>query len=355
MPTPATLLTIDLPAVVGNWRLLARQATHGNCAAVVKADGYGLGAVEVAAALLAAGCTQFFVAHLAEAIALRTGLSQRFPDKRPSIGVLNGHFPGEQAEFAAHDLLSVINSPAQLADWPADAPAILQIDTGMSRLGLEALEFEALLPELRRRPFTLLISHFACADAPEHPLNRQQIEHFGAALKQLPGVPGSLAASSGIFLGADAHFDLLRPGYALYGGNPTPGKPNPMAAVVQLTTPILQIRDIPAGRPVGYGARWVSKAPSRIATVPYGYADGVPRVTEGAIFHLDGQPVPVVGRVSMDLITLDVTGIPAAIPGAEVDILGPQRDIDQGGADGGTLGYEILTSIGRRATRRYGT
>lgn len=355
MPTPATLLTIDLAALVSNWRFLARQAAHGNCAAVVKADGYGLGAIEVASALLAAGCAQFFVAHLAEAISLRAGLATRFPDKRPSIGVLNGLFAGEQAEFVAHSLIPVLNSPAQLADWSADKPSIVQIDTGMSRLGLEAAEFDILLPELRRRRVTLLMSHFACADTPDHPLNRAQIEQFGATLRQLPGVPGSLAASSGIFLGADTHFDLLRPGYALYGGNPTPGQPNPMAAVVRLSTPILQIRDIPAGRPVGYGARFVSKTPSRIATVPYGYADGVPRVTEGAIFHLDEQPIPVVGRVSMDLITLDVTGVAAAIPGAEVDILGPQRDIDQGGADGGTLGYEILTSIGRRATRRYGT
>lgn len=355
MPTPATHLTINLAALVRNWQFLAQQAAHGRCAAVVKADGYGLGAVEVATALAAAGCRQFFVAHLAEAIALREGLSARFSDVSASIAVLNGHFPGEQGEFAHYQLQSVINSPAQLADWPTDVPAILQIDTGMSRLGLEALEFEALLPDLRRRPFTLLMSHFACADAPDHPLNRQQIERFGAALRHLPGVPGSLAASSGIFLGADAHFDLLRPGYALYGGNPTPGKPNPMAAVVRLSAPILQIRDIPAGRPVGYSARFVSKVPSRIATIPYGYADGVPRVTEGAVFHVGGQPVPVVGRVSMDLITLDVTGVPAAVPGAEVDILGPQRDIDQGGTDAGTLGYEILTSIGRRATRRYGT
>ncbi len=354
MPTPATLLTIHLSALVNNWRFLAAQAAHGRCAAVVKADGYGLGAVEVAAALLAAGCTEFFVAHLAEAITLRAGLTARFPEQRPFIGVLNGLLPGERPEFDEHALVPVLNSPAQLDDWPADTPAILQIDTGMSRLGLEAAEFEALLPELRRRPFTLLMSHFACADTPDHPLNRQQIERFSTALRQLPGVPGSLAASSGIFLGAEAHFDLLRPGYALYGGNPIPGQPNPMAAVVTLTTPILQIRDIPADRPVGYGARWVSAVPSQIATVAYGYADGVPRVTEGAVFHLNGQPVPVVGRVSMDLITLDVTGVSGAIPGTEVEILGSQRDIDQGGADGGTLGYEILTSIGRRAVRRYG-
>jgi alanine racemase len=354
MPTPATLLTIHLAALVSNWRLLARQAAHGRCAAVVKADGYGLGAIEVAAALLAAGCTEFFVAHLAEAITLRAGLTARLPDQRPFIGVLNGLLPGEHFEFVEHALTPVLNSPAQLGDWPADVPAVLQIDTGMSRLGLEAAEFEALLPALRRRPFTLLMSHFACADSPGHPLNRQQIDRFSAALRQLPGVPGSLAASSGIFLGANAHFDLLRPGYALYGGNPTPGRPNPMAAVVTLTTPILQVRDIPAGRPVGYGARWVSDTPSRIATVAYGYADGVPRGTEGAIFHLGGQPVPVVGRVSMDLITLDVTGISGVFSGTEVEILGTQRNIDEAGADGGTLGYEILTSIGRRSVRRYG-
>lgn len=353
MPTPATTLTIDRAALVANWRRLANRAAHRRCAAVVKADGYGLGAVEVAAALFAAGCTQFFVAHLGEGIALRTGLAARFPDAAPMIGILNGPLAGEGAEYAAHHLIPVLNSPDQVADWPAEAAAILQIDTGMSRLGLEEAEFTVLLPDLRRRNLTLLMSHFACADTPDHPLNRMQIDRFAAALAQLPGVPGSLAASSGIFLEQDAHFDLLRPGYALYGGNPTPGKPNPMLPVVRLTTPILQTRTVEAGRSVGYGARWTAPAPARIATVPYGYADGVPRVTEGAVFHVNGQPAPVVGRVSMDLITLDVTTLADAVPGATVDILGPNRDIDTAGADAGTLGYEILTSIGRRAMRQY--
>ncbi len=353
MPTPATTLTIDRAALVANWRLLANRAAHRRCAAVVKADGYGLGAVEVAAALFSAGCRQFFVAHLAEGIALRAGLADRFPDAAPMIGILNGPLAGEAAEFAAHRLTPVLNSPEQVADWPADAAAILQIDTGMSRLGLEASEFEAHMPDLRRRNLTLLMSHFACADRPDHPLNRMQIDRFAAALAQLPGVPGSLAASSGIFLEQDAHFDLLRPGYALYGGNPTPERPNPMRPVVHLSTPILQVRTVEAGRPVGYGARWTAKAPARIATVPYGYADGVPRVTEGAAFYLNGHPAPVVGRVSMDLITLDVTALAEAVPGAVLEILGPNRSIDTAGADGGTLGYEILTSIGRRAMRQY--
>ncbi|MCK6442335.1 alanine racemase [Elstera cyanobacteriorum] len=353
MPTPATLLTIDRSALAANWRFLAGQAAHGHCAAVVKADGYGLGAVEAASAFLAAGCTRFFVAHLAEAIILRAGLTERFPNAKPGIGVLNGLLPGEQAEFLAYDLLPVLNTPQQIADWQPEHPAILQIDTGMSRVGLEATEFDALLPDLRRRNFGLLISHFARADEPQEPLNRLQIDRFSAAMQQLPGVPGSLAASSGIFLGPDAHFDLLRPGYALYGGNPVPGKPNPMQRTVTLTTPIIQVRDVEAGRPVGYGSRWHAPAPARIATIPYGYADGIPRVTAGATFWLNGKPAPVVGRVSMDLITLDVTALPEAVPGAQIEILGPNRDIDTAGADGGTLGYEILTSIGRRAVRQY--
>jgi alanine racemase len=267
------VLEIDLGAVTANWRLLARRAAPAQCAAVVKANAYGLGAAPVAKALAAAGCRLFFVATLDEAIALRAALGPE-----PEIAVFNGPFAGTAPEFAAHGLIPVLNEPGQIEAWKtqAPAPAILHVDTGMSRLGLSAREFAALGDDLRKCaiPWRAVISHLACADTPDHGLNEQQRARFAAAVQRIPGIPASLAASSGIFLGPAYHFDFVRPGAALYGVNPQPGGANPMRQTVRLSGKILQVREIDRGESVGYGAAHVMQKPGRVATVAVGYADG---------------------------------------------------------------------------------
>jgi alanine racemase len=251
----SAVLEIDVGGIVDNWRLLARRTTPAQCAAVVKADGYGLGASVVSAALAAAGCQRFFVATLDEGLALRKILSRGC-----QIMVLNGPVPGSGAEFAASGLVPVLNDPGQIAEWQSIAaaqgplPAMLQVDTGMARLGLTQREFECRSEELCRPGairWQALISHLACADEPDHPLNRDQRARFVALRQRMERVPASLAASSGIFLGREYHFDLVRPGAALYGVNPQPGRPNPMRQIVRLKARILQVREVDRGQPVG--------------------------------------------------------------------------------------------------------
>ncbi|HEY1301705.1 MAG TPA: alanine racemase, partial [Stellaceae bacterium] len=270
------VLEIDLAAIVANWRALAARVAPSSCAAVVKADAYGLGAAQVAAALAAAGCRLFFVATLDEAIALRRSL-----DKTSEIAVFNGPIAGSARDMAARGFIPVLNHPGQIAEWKAVVggcaapPAILHIDTGMARLGLTAPEFDRLADEpeacdgIRWRG---MISHLACADEPRHPLNETQRKRFIAARNRLDGMPASLAASSGIFLGRSFHFDFVRPGAALYGVNPQPGSENPMRPVVRLSARILQIRELEADEPVGYGATHRMSARGRLATVAAGYA-----------------------------------------------------------------------------------
>jgi alanine racemase len=348
------VLTIDVGAVVRNWRTLGgRLAPGASCAAVVKADAYGLGAAAIAPSLADAGCTLFFVAHLDEGVALRQVLPQAV------IAVLAGLLPGTAAEFLAHRLTPVLNDLGQVETWRisgAGKPAMLHVDTGMSRLGLSPTELTILVDEKRRLDgvrLAAIMSHLACADE-DHPLNRRQLDSFRRAVAVLPKAPASLANSSGIFLGPDYHFDIARPGVALYGGNPLPGTPNPMEQVVRLQGKILQVREIDMGETVGYGATHLARRPARIATVGVGYADGWLRSLSnrgGAV--IAGQKVPLVGRVSMDLITLDVTGIDRALarPGAFVDLLGGERTVDDVAAEAGTISYEILTSLGRRYHR----
>src|SRR5205814_1052828 len=258
------LLEIDLGAIVSNWRLLAERAAPAQCAAVVKANAYGLGAAPVTRALAAAGCRLFFVATLDEGIALRAALGPE-----PEIAVFNGPLPGTAAEFAAHRLIPVLNEPGQITAWRGQkaSPAILHVDTGMSRLGLSAREFTGFADELPKTGIVwrAIISHLACADTPDHALNEQQRARFAAATHRMPGVPASLAASSGIFLGPAYHFDFARPGAALYGVNPQPGRPNPMRQVVRLSGKILQVREIDRGESVGYGAAHVLQKPGRVA------------------------------------------------------------------------------------------
>ena len=355
---PSAILHIDLAAIVENWRLLAARAAPGAVAGVVKANAYGLGADKVAPALRAAGCRHFFVAHLAEGIALRETLGSG-----PVIAVLNGFAPGADGDAA---LVPVLNS---LGDVLAHAAAgrsagqarraLLHLDTGMARLGLDAVEQARLVADhslLAGLDLLYIMTHLACADEPNHPLNAEQAARFDRACAVLPKFKRSFANSSGLFLGADYASDLARPGCALYGINPTPGLPNPLRQVLRLEAPVLQIREIPAGASVGYGASFMAARPSRIATIAVGYADGYLRSLSGqggAAYR--GLMLPLVGRVSMDLITLDVTDVPGLVPGDAVTLIGGAAPSpDDLAARAGTIGYEILTSLGARYRRAYG-
>lgn len=355
-----SILTIDLTAVTDNWRLLRDRVAPAACAAVVKADAYGLGIAQVAPALADAGCTMFFVATLDEGLRLRSLLPQI------DIAVLGGLLPGTAPIFLRDRLIPVLNELGQAARWRdraaeagQAAPAILHIDTGMNRLGLDPAETARLMAEpslLDGIEIACVMSHMACADEPAHPLNAVQLARFRAALAAVPGARGSLAASSAIFLGADHHFDLVRPGAALYGVNPTPGAPNPMRQAVRLEGRVLQVRHVDSGEGVGYGATRTCNKPSKIATVATGYADGYLRALSnrgGA--RIAGREVPMIGRVSMDLLTFDVTDLPEGLvhPGSLVELLGASYTPDDAAGDAGTIGYEILTSLGGRYARRY--
>jgi len=354
------ILEIDLAAIVANWRLLAAKAAPAECAAVVKADAYGLGAAPVARALATAGCSRFFVATLDEGIALRAALGPPVANRRPAIAVLNGPPPGTAAEFVAAQLEPVLNEPGQLAEWSRLAvadrpPAMLHVDTGMSRLGLSAAELAA-ASELHSLGAGFLLSHLACADVPDHPLNMRQRARFLAARRQFPALKASLAASSGVFLGRDFHFDLVRPGAALFGVNPVPGRQNPLRAVIRLSARILQLRQIDRGESVGYGAAHVMDGPGLLATASIGYADGWSRaLSHRGCGWLAGTRVPLVGRVSMDLAVFDVSAAPPPAPatGAMIELIGERYGVDDVAADAGTIGYEILTSLGARYHRVY--
>lgn len=349
------VLTIDGGAVVANWRSLA--ARHpGQTAAVVKADAYGLGATFIAPALAEAGCRHFFVATVDEAIGLRALLPGRW------IAVLNGCPAGAEADMIAQDLQPVLNSLADCERWQAAAraidrplPALLHVDTGMSRLGLDAGELTRLQHDkalLDGIALSHVMTHLVCAETPDAPENACQAAAFTRIAAIFPGVRTSVANSSGLFLGPAFQSDLARPGYALYGGNPTPQTTNPMRPTITLAAPIRQIRAIESGETVGYGASWRATRPSRIATIAVGYADGIPRgLGAGTTARLGGQRVPLVGRVSMDLMTFDVTDYPDAVPGALLELIGPDQGIDDLAAKAGTIGYEILTRLGRRYRR----
>ena len=356
----SAVLEIDLDGIVANWRSLSARVEPAGCAAVVKADAYGLGAVPVAAALAAAGCRLFFVATLDEGIALRHAL----PDAS-EIAVFNGPPPGTAEEFVIHRLVPVLNEPGQIAEWTRIAarrnglPAILHVDTGMARLGLSLREFEGCASDFgkdRAICWRALISHLACADEPANPLNDKQRMRFIGMRERVGTISASLAASSGILLGRRFHFDFVRPGAALYGVNPQPGAPNPMRQVVRLRGRILQVRELEKGETVGYGAAHVTDQPSRLATVAVGYADGWLRsLSHRGSGRLGGKRFPILGRVSMDLIVLDVSAADPALvrPGGFVDLLDEDYGVDAAAADAGTIGYEILTGLGRRCHRVY--
>ena len=358
------VLTIDLAAIAANWKRLYGMTVPVESAAVVKADAYGCGIERVVPVLKKVGCRTFFVADIAEGRRVRAVA----PDA--VIYVLNGLMPSTAPAFADVNLRPVINSPTELAEWDTfiaannwDGGAALHIDTGMNRLGLTPEEAVAIAPRIQSgtHGFKLLMSHFACAETPDHPMNDRQIRLFREIRILFRGVPSSLANSAGIFLGGTAHCDLVRPGIALFGGNPIPGKKNVMRPVVELKGRITQVRQIKKGDTVGYGASWTAARPSRLAIVAVGYGDGYFRSAAAgkgkapANVIIAGKPCPLVGRISMDLLAVDVTDLPGsgARRGEFATLIGGGIDVDEFGAACGTIGYEVLTNLGRRYHRHY--
>lgn len=358
-------LTIDLAALVSNWRLLGERAGT-EAGAVVKADAYGIGIEPAVTALARAGCRSFFVAHISEGIRARSVA----PDA--TIYVLNGLLPGNCDVYAQHGLSPVLGSHEELLEWASFRqtgakvrPAALHVDTAMNRLGLWAGEGLNLAREksgvIAAADIGLVMSHFASSEVETDPANARQIAAFAEIAAALPGIPASLKNSSGHFLEGCPSYQLTRPGYALYGGNPTPGQPNPMQPVIGLEARIIQVREVEGGTQVGYNGRWTAKGKRKLATICLGYADGYPRngswtdSLAGGSALVDGVVCPFVGSVSMDLIIIDVSDAPASAAqrGASVTLIGGALDLEAVGAGAKTIGYEILTSLGRRYARRH--
>ncbi|ESQ92613.1 alanine racemase [Asticcacaulis benevestitus] len=353
-------LTLDLGALCANYLLLQKQAGEARVSAVVKADAYGIGADKVAPVLYQVGCRDFFVAHACEAFSLR----QRLPADA-SLYVLNGLMPGAEAACADQNIIPVLNSADQIARWLEVAasrgerlPAVLQFDTGMSRLGLspedrEALDCEAIKAHL---DVHFLMSHLACADEPSHSANLGQLAVMREISAHFPNAAVSFANSGGLFLSPDFRYQLARPGVALYGGAPNDARPNPMQPVVGLHVAVIQTRTVPAGTRIGYGGTYVAATEMKLATIAAGYADGLPRSLSprGAAWFGDVR-LPIVGRVSMDSIILDISALAdgTLVAGRFVELIGPHQSLDAIAADAGTISYEILTSLGRRFHREY--
>lgn len=356
-------LTVRLDAVVSNYRLCGRLAGPAAVAGVVKADGYGLGAEPVSRALASAGCDTFFVARLEEGVRLRPSV----PSAR--IFVLDGASPDTVPALISHRLTPVLNSLSEIAAWNAAShatggslDAAIHIDTGMSRLGLPGEELAVLSSDAKKRlsdlRLVLLMSHLACADEAEAKMNRVQLDRFHTALAMLPEAPASLASSGGVLLGKDFAFDLVRPGIGLYGGNVQDAPQNPFTTTVVLSARVLQLRHVGQGESVGYGASFRTKRPSVIATLGIGYADGLRRsIGNRARVSIAGWSAEIVGRVSMDLITVDVTDIPPDLLSTSImaEIFGDAISLSQAATDAGTVPYEILTSLSPRVPRRYET
>ena len=346
-------LTVDLDALAANYARFAALPGGAEVAPVVKADGYGLGAAAVARRLHAQGARRFFVARVTEGEALREALGAR----EAVIYVLDGCLPGAAERLDAAALIPVLSSPEQVAAWgagPAQSrrPAALHIDTGMNRLGLESADAQALADHpdrLGRADVTLVMSHLACAEDAASPMNAAQLARFRAARALFPQARASLANSAGAQLGADYAFDMVRPGIGLYGAGVGAQKP-----VATFEAPILQLRAVQAGETVGYGATFTAPRALRAATVAAGYADGVLRALSGRGYGVrDGQRLPFLGRVSMDLIVLDVTGLPAARPGDLVQLIGPDAPLDEIASAAGSIPYELLVRLGARTPRSY--
>ena len=363
-PETGGTLTVDLDAIADNWQTLTRRLFAVECGAVVKANAYGLGLEPVTARLVKAGCKTFFVADVAEARRARSRA------REAAIYVLNGFSPEAANAFAELNVQPVINSTVELAEWDAFVAtqgwrggAAIHIDTGMNRLGMSAEEAAALAPRLQQENhgITLLMSHLACAEVQDHPLNASQIRLFRELRMLYHGVPASLANSAGIFIGDTAHFDVARPGAALYGINPTPGRTNPMRNVLTLSGLVLQVRKVPQGESVGYGAAWNAKRASRIAVAALGYADGLLRAGSGPDRKAGGSAIvakrrcPIVGYISMDLTCIDVTDLPnnAVRRGDSATFIGEDLLIDEVAASAGTIAYEVLVRLGSRCHLAY--
>ena len=358
------VLTVDLDAIVANWRKLEKTAVPAECAAVIKADAYGCGADPVARALAAAGCKTFFVATLDEARVARGALPSA------AIYVLDGFLQNCGDVYARLDAKPVIGDLNELAEWDVfcrrsgwQGGAAIHIDTGMNRLGLTISEAQGIVPRINAgdHGITLVMSHLACAEALHNPLNARQLANFREIASLFSGVPASLSNSSGIFLGPQFQFDLVRPGAGLYGINPTPEADNPMQPVVDLKARILHIRNVEKGEAVGYGGTWTARRSTRLAIVSAGYADGYFRAggssdgTRGAEVVVCGRRCPIAGRISMDLMGVDITDVDknAARRGHMVTLLGEGITVDELAHHFGTIGYEVLTSLGRRYARVY--
>ena len=358
------ILTIDLSALYANYRLLAARVVPGECAAVVKGDGYGCGIEPVTETLIRAGCRTFFVANLDEARRVR-GKS-----REAVIYVLNGFSSASSKAFVDIAARPVISSSVELAEWDNfiatshwNGGAALHVDTGMNRLGLTIEEAAAVASriQLENHGVALLMSHLACADLPNHPLNDRQIRQFREIRSLFRGISSSLANSSGIFLDSATYCDMVRPGVALYGGNPTPGRGNPMKPVVELQGRILQVRHVEKGATVGYGATWTAKRDSRIAVIAAGYADGIPRAaqttdppaTAPREVIVAGKRCRITGRISMDLMAVDVTDVPVSEVRRDMmaTLIGSGLTLDEAATQAGTISYELLTNLGRRFHR----
>lgn len=365
LATATGVLTVDLDAVVANWRKLEKTAVPAECAGVIKADAYGCGAEQVARALAAAGCKTFFVATLDEARTVRAAVPAA-----AAIYALDGFFQNAGDAYAKIDCKPVIGDLNELAEWDVfcrrsgwAGGAAIHIDTGMNRLGMTLAEAQGIIPRINAgdHGITLVMSHLACAESLNHPLNARQLATFREIASHFSGVPASLSNSSGVFLGAPFQFDLVRPGAALYGINPTPEADNPMQPVVELKARIVQIRNIDRGESVGYGGTWNARRPTRLAIVSAGYADGYFRAggsndgTRGAEVVVAGTRCPIAGRVSMDLMAVDVTDLDksAARRGQMVTLIGEGITVDELAHHFGTIGYEVMTSLGKRYARVY--
>ena len=357
----SAVLTIDLAALRSNYRLIRERVQPAKAAAVVKADGYGLGVIQVAGALLQEGCRDFFVAHLSEARDLRPHLPPA-----TALYVLNGVMPGAEDEAVTLGVIPVLNSVAQADAWASAGtarerrlPAALQLDTGMSRLGLSAGDIERLLQNRKAIDAIdpiLLMSHLACADEPDHPANADQLAVFRKFATLLPALRLSLANSGGAFLDAAFHGDMVRPGVALYGVNPAPDATQRLRPVIRLDARVIQTREIAENIGVGYGLTFVARNRTRLATIGVGYADGWLRCLgrRGAAY-VGGVRVPIAGRVSMDSTILDISALPedAVQTGDFVELVGPNQSLEDVARDADTIAYEILTSLGQRYARIY--
>ncbi|MGK9050029.1 alanine racemase [Neorhizobium petrolearium] len=362
-------LTVDLGALVDNWREMARRSGSARASAVLKADAYGLGLEDCGTALYEAGARDFFVAVVQEGVTLRAYA----PDAR--IYVLSGIWPRQERTFFENDLVPVLASEEQLAFWMSvvsehgDHPCALQVDTGFNRLGIPLDEAIALAEDVSRPASfspVLVLSHLHSGDTPSSPLNRQQLESFQRVAEAFEGIESSLSASAGIFLGPEYHFDLTRPGIALYGGESGQGM-KPLKPVAKAEARIIQIREADEGTTVSYGATHRLSRNSRLAIAAAGYADGYLRSlsgsgvslraggTPGAHGFVAGHRVPVVGRITMDLTIFDVTDVPPSDirAGDYIELFGPNMPLDEVARAAGTIGYEMLTGLGLRYERRY--